>query len=139
MRHDGHLSQSPREEIRHGEQAHDQCRDTIAIASTAVKTAWTSDFLKARGQAQLALCPSRFPLARTSLTIERICRTRTPSAISTSTVVVNNLVTLPTRPPLLTTVSPRRNALNHFLVPFHPLLLRPNTRKYMITIIRMSA
>ena len=44
--------------------------------------------------------------------IERICRTRTLSAISTSTWSSSTtLVTLPTRPPLVTTVSPRRNAL----------------------------
>ena len=45
-------------------------------------------------------------------TIERICRTRTPSEISTSIWSSSTtLVTLPTRPPLVTTVSPRRSAL----------------------------
>src|SRR5208282_213106 len=52
------------------------------------------------------------PLARTSDTIERICRTRTPSEISTSIWSSSTtLVTLPTSPPLVTTVSPRRSAL----------------------------
>ena len=52
------------------------------------------------------------PLARTPDTIERTWRTRTPSAISTSIWSSSTtLVTLPTSPPEVTTVSPRRKFL----------------------------
>src|ERR1700758_3062014 len=62
------------------------------------------------GQNQAALSSlTGSPLARTSLTMPRICRTRTPSAISTSIWSSSTtFVTLATRPPLVTTVSPRR-------------------------------
>src|SRR5262249_45500295 len=74
------------------------------------------------------------PLARTPWIICRICRTRTPSEISNSIWSSSTtLVTLPTRPPVVTTVSPRRMFLTSSAWSLTFFFCGRRIRKYMIT------
>jgi hypothetical protein len=77
-------------------------------------------------------------LARTSFTIDRICRTRTPSASSISiSWSSTTLTTRPIRPPLVTTVSPRRIFFTSSWCCFTRFCCGRRIRKYMMT--KMSA
>src|SRR5882724_87630 len=107
-----------REEIRNGAKAyHQRCQhDCQRLPPRKIQhrdnlSEWCGSWWFGPGLAQLAV-PSSFagsPLARTPEIIWRIWRTRTPSEISTSIWSSSTtLVTLPTRPPEVTTVSPRR-------------------------------
>jgi hypothetical protein len=72
------------------------------------------------------------PLARTPVIIERTCRTRTPSAISTSICSSSTtLVTLPTSPPDVTTVSPRRKFFTRSWCSFIRFCCGRRIRKYI--------
>jgi hypothetical protein len=75
-------------------------------------------------------CLTGSPLARTSDIIWRTTRTRTPSAIS-SWISRSSMIfeILPTSPPEVTTVSPRLQRGDHFLVLLHALLLRPQDQE----------
>src|SRR5712664_1250827 len=74
------------------------------------------------------------PLARTPEIICRICRTRTPSEISNSIWSSSTtLVTLPTRPPEVTTVSPRRMFFTSSAWSLTFFCCGRRIRKYMIT------
>jgi hypothetical protein len=74
------------------------------------------------------------PLARTPEIICRICRTRTPSEISNSIWSSSTtFVTLPTRPPEVTTVSPRRIFFTSSAWSFTFFCCGRRIRKYMIT------
>jgi hypothetical protein len=89
------------EEIRHGAKAHDKRREQDSRRlPPREKQHGRFNSLSSEPLADDSAALSSFtgsPLARTSLTIERICRTRTPSAISTSIWSSSTtLVTLPT-------------------------------------------
>src|SRR5260370_7927056 len=74
------------------------------------------------------------PLARTPEIFCRICRTRTPSEISNSIWSSSTtLVTLPTSPPEVTTVSPRRIFFTSSAWSFTFFCCGRRIRKYMIT------
>src|SRR6516225_4007023 len=95
------------------------------------------DWLRARSQLASSLTGS--PLARTPVTIERTWRTRTPSAISTSIWSSSTtLVTLPTSPPEVMTVSPRRKFLTSSWCSFARFCCGRRIKKYMMTKIRTN-
>src|SRR4029079_8799588 len=132
------------EEVRNGTEAHHQRREDDRQrlppreiqhrVDPSVNENAVRNQLEAASSLASAFSLAGSPLARTPEIICRIWRTRTPSEISNSIWSSSTtLVTLPTRPPDVTTVSPRRMFFTSSLWSFIFFCCGRRIRKYMMT------